>query len=109
MVHYSGYHGMVYSERPDDYIRIYNMHSTHAVLFVDDDCRKRVQSAIAQGRDKAVDVVTAHNMRFYRTYLLKRPFWYQNDGHHHRPTLEYYEHSGEPERPDSRGFWWYSQ
>ena len=46
---------MVYSERPDDYIRIYNMHSTHAVLFVDDDCRKRVQLAIAQGRDKVVD------------------------------------------------------
>lgn len=82
---------LVYSEREDDYIRVYNMHSTHAILFVDQQTATDFQVSINAYRDRsAVDVVFARGMHKYKTYCRKQPFWYQNDGHHNDPTLRYY-------------------
>ena len=81
---------MVYSEYDDRYIRIYNMHSTHAILFLNEDVKRQLQSAINDMRDLAVDVVIARNMRKYKIYCLKQPFWYQKDGWNDERTMRYY-------------------
>ena len=81
---------MVYSEYDDRYIRIYKMHSTHAILFLNEDVKRQLQSAINDMRDLAVDVVIARNMRKYKIYCLKQPFWYQKDGWNDERTMRYY-------------------
>jgi hypothetical protein len=84
---------LAYSERSDEYIQIFNMHSTHAVLFVNDYVKSSLKIEINTRRDIAVDVVFARWMWCYKVYCLKKPFWYQNDGHHNEATLKYYDNS----------------
>jgi hypothetical protein len=92
---------MVYTERPDAYIRPYNMHSTHAVLFVNEDAKNRMSkilddnSKLGLGLEPAeqnisVDRLFAENMRNFKVYCLKKPFFYQADGHNDSSTLFYY-------------------
>jgi hypothetical protein len=99
---------MIYAERPDSWIRTYNMHSTHAILFVGSCATNgmrdfiRENSQLGLGRlpamqSMAVDRLFGDQMHLYKTYCLKRPFWYQNDGRNNRITFRYYE--GEPITP----------
>ena len=80
----------VYTEYDENYIQIYNMHSTHAVLFVDDYSRHNFQYIINVNRQMPVDVAFALTHPFFRVYLVKYPFWYQNDGHNNEKTSNYY-------------------
>lgn len=81
---------MIYTERPDEYIRVYNMHSAHAILFVDDAIKNELRLVIDMNRGLPHDVILALSLFRYKAYCVKRPFWYQKDGHNDKPTLEYY-------------------
>lgn len=81
---------MVYSEYNDDYIRIYNMHSSHAMLFIDDYARLATQKALDTNRHMPTDLIFAYTMLNYKTYCVKRPLWYQQDGYNDFCTLNYY-------------------
>jgi hypothetical protein len=81
---------LIYTEYNYDYIRIYNMHSTHAILFLKDSINKEIRDTINNSRKVPVDVVMASNMHRWKVYCRKHPFWYQQDGKNDRLTQIYY-------------------
>jgi hypothetical protein len=81
---------MIYTEYDNDYIRVYNMHSTHAMLFMDDLTKLDFQRVVEINRHIHVDMVFAYTMLTYKVYCLKHPFWHQNDGRNDDVTLNYY-------------------
>ena len=92
---------MVYTDRTDHYIRTYNMHSTHAMLFINDNINQEMRKIIVENsqlgftpfprmRTLSHDKLFADHMYLFKTYCLKNPFWYQNDGKNNIPTSKYY-------------------
>jgi len=81
---------MVYQDMEGDWIRPMNMHSTHAVMFLDRKTNNELAKKIDEGRDYAVDIIIARNMWRYNTYLLKRPIFFQNDKLNNEFTTNYY-------------------
>jgi len=81
---------MAYTEYSNKFIRVYNMHSTHAVLFVDQQTTTDFMHYIARRPQNAVDTIFAMYAHKYRMYCVKHPYWYQKDGHNEGSTLNYY-------------------
>ena len=82
---------LTYVEHDENHIQIFNMHSTHAILFLTETAKNGFLSSIARYPDTPVDVCFAREMGRWQTLLVKRPFWHQDDGHNNQLTLEYYE------------------
>ena len=82
-------HRMVYTERPDQWIQTYNMHTTHAMLFIDEEAKKEIIN-IWDTPSQAVDMTIADWTRDKKVYCLKHPIWYQTDGHSDLRTRGYY-------------------
>lgn len=82
---------LLYTEYDDTYIQTYNMHSTHAVLFLNQDIHQKLQRAIRHFSELyPVDVVLALESSKNKVFCVKQPFWYQNDNHNSIFTSKYY-------------------
>ena len=82
---------MHFTDYDSDYIRVYNMHSTHAILFLDPAWCRHLKGELRRMQTRtAVDVVCAREQRAFKILCLKRPFWFQADGHNDRVTQAYY-------------------
>jgi hypothetical protein len=82
---------MVYTEYNDEYIRIWNMHSTHAILFIKNDVNQQIKDVINWAKERCpTDVAIAMHMHKWKVYCRKLPFWYQNDDRNSCATQKYY-------------------
>ena len=81
---------LLYTDRDDDYICPYNMHSTHAILLLNDNVKNLIKQIINSELAEAVHRLFANNMHLFNTYCLKKPFWYKCDGENNIATLTYY-------------------
>ena len=79
---------MSYQDMAGDYIRVLNMYGGHALLFVDDKATERIRKEWDLHRNVITDVQLARWTGV--KYCLKKPFWYQVDGHSDEATLKYY-------------------
>jgi len=80
----------------EEWVRIFGMLGTHAILYLD----KRVMLEMAQAIEEGwgvgkwqVDVIFGANQWRWRCMLRRLPFFWQDDGHNNRVTFDY---SAEP-------------
>ena len=82
---------MTYTEVYREYMRVYNMYSGHAILYLNDSVRLALREAL---QNKAMqyphDVVWGQEMWKYRVLCRKYPMWYQADGHNETGSFSYY-------------------
>lgn len=83
-----GYFGLRYKEADHNWIKIYNMHSNHAMLFIKDSVRKIFIKSLSI--EQPADVCFASIMSKVDTLLIKKPYWYQDDGRNNIATQYYY-------------------
>jgi len=72
---------LAYTEVNSDFVRIYNMYCTHAVLFVSEKGREIFLRQITMLPNLPFDVTFSYAMEDLNVYMVRHPFFYQNDGH----------------------------
>ena len=90
--------GYGYSPICMDWMRIFSMWGTHAILYLS---RSAMDDAIQLWKDRhnCIDVILAHNQWRWQVNCLRVPIFWQNDGHHLHDTWAYdYEDPWEPGR-----------
>jgi len=84
-------YAMLYGEIDNNYIRPYNMHSHHAVLFLDNKLNEDIIKIIKNNNKAyATDVILAEEMYRRKVYCRKQPMFYQTDGRQNEQTLNYF-------------------
>ena len=71
-----------------DWIRILSMWGGHAIIWLDDTVRRAMIDHIRH-EDKAYDIGMSIYQWKYRIYGLRKPFFYQRDGHNDQKTQGY--------------------
>jgi hypothetical protein len=72
---------LAYSIVNPDYVRIYNMYSAHAILFLTDKGRDAYYQQITSNRAIPFDVAFSYIMKDYNVLMVRKPFFFQNDEH----------------------------
>ena len=72
----------------DDWMRIFGMWGSHAILYLSTDAMRDVADQLARKR-RAIDTTLAVLQWRWRCHCLRRPIFWQNDGHHLHDTYEY--------------------
>lgn len=70
---------MIYEDFDDLYVRIFNMHSAHAILVLNEKGRKTFANSILE-YNEPFDICFALKMSKCLTLLRKKVYWYQKDG-----------------------------
>ena len=82
--------GTISSIYNDEYLRVYNMLGIHAVLYLSEQYRLHVTNtlhAFIQNPVGGCDDPIAMTMKNYKVYAVRKPMFYQNDGHSEAATL----------------------
>lgn len=79
---------LIYSEIDSDYVRIYNMYSAHAILFLTERGRDRYHKQISTHKFIPFDVAFSYIMQELNVLMVRRPFFYQRDGHNEEFTRQ---------------------
>jgi hypothetical protein len=82
------YFGLRYKEVDEKWIRVFNMHSNHAMLFIKETSKNKFKESLKE--KSPADVCFASIMKDTTTYLIKKPYWFQNDGKNDIATKYYY-------------------
>jgi hypothetical protein len=78
---------LVYELYDEQYARIFNMHSGHAILIVSETGRRVFVRAIEEmRRTQPFDVAFSMRMARCLTLSMRKPFWYQQDGRNDQVT-----------------------
>lgn len=84
-------YAVLYGEVDNNYIRTYNMHSHHAILFLDNKANEDIIELIKNNKKAyATDVITAENIYRWKVYCRKFPMFTQTDGRQNLQTENYY-------------------
>jgi len=92
-----GYRHVQMAPVNSEFVRIYNMLSTHALLFMTrawtQKCLECVRQALDTDLPGSWDIPIARSMPNYKVYALKKPLFYQDSkmGGHEEPTLIQFE------------------
>jgi hypothetical protein len=81
-------HQYGYEDLGPDWMRVFNMLYTHAILYLD----KRVMLEVAEALDTShvpIDWTLAQQQWRWQTVCRKIPMWWQNDNRHREETFEY--------------------
>lgn len=78
--------GLIFSPYNDLYVRIYNMHSSHSILILNNHSKNLFINA-GKEINKPIDVCFALSMQNCKTLLRRNPFWFQNDGRNNELTI----------------------
>lgn len=70
-----------YKHVNDKFLRIFNMFSAHAILFLTEKGKEEYLKAINTFKNQPFDVTFSMVMPNLNVYMVKKPFFYQNDGH----------------------------
>jgi hypothetical protein len=88
---HSKFRGCISSEVDDYYLRPYNMLGMHSVLYLTKEYRDKVIELLEQFKlnpgSSGCDECIAMNMKNYNILALKKPFFYQDDGHSNQETI----------------------
>lgn len=85
------FNGTICSDFNEDYVRVYNMLGIHAVLYLTESYRHHVRDnclhEFIKNPKGGSDDPIAMTMKNYKVYAVKKPMFYQNDGHSEMATL----------------------
>lgn len=86
----SPYGPLSFIDLPGEYIKLHSMYSNHAIMITCDKAKDIVKQSMINNSQIIPDVVISECLKDLKAYCIKKPFWYQNDGHNESATLEYY-------------------
>lgn len=80
--------GAVAKSIDNDYCRVFNMLSMHAILYLSEEYKSHILELLNQfDGEGGVDDKIAESMDRFNVLACKKPMFYQNDGHSERATL----------------------
>ncbi len=74
-----------YRDIDDKYVRLMNMLSSHAIIFLNEQAKRAFYHAVSTNR-RPIDVSYADVMKDWKVVMPRRPLWYQLDGKNERAT-----------------------
>ena len=89
------YNGCISSSYDDTMVKPYNMLGLHAILYINEDYKKKISSILQDyvdspgepGPNNGCDNPIAIQMKNFNILALRKPMFYQNDGHTNEATL----------------------
>lgn len=88
---------VVYKDINQDYVRLYSMYSSHAVLFLTEEGVSTFLSAVMRKRSYPFDVTFSFEMVNLNVYMVRNPLFYQADGYNDLFTKKViYDNPNEP-------------
>jgi hypothetical protein len=83
--------GIICSNYNDEYVKPYNMLAFHSILFLDKEYKLEVIKLMDEFIKNPIggsDELVASNMHKYNILAVRKPMFYQNDGHSEQATLQ---------------------